>query len=902
MALQDTDKDDTPSKTRDNFFPSRAPSAPFIDRTFLTGLNVTQADPIQETTDGHTNDPDGHAFGSTLREMGEDFRERNSLNSLVKKGDRQGLLQYFLPEIVGLAQMLDPNREMDRDDLLAEGVAAALEFLHTSTPRNASIRTSITQAAENGMQRVLLTKTLRELRETVDTDVVASIGYDYPRYIDSQDVLQKAKEYVADWLKRTPLREREIVRSRYDLAGEGILTFEELGEKFFVSGEYIRQLAKKTIHKLPDQYARKLKGLFEQLDSFVDESSRHDRQIAEVERYSDILASLERELGAELDHFMRRRGLSPSGATDFLAALYPKLDSRARLRLVSMSEKEREQVEADHDFFGLRQAGTIESLQKSIKILEEKKQTIGRAEKISLFEQVQELYFHLFVTDRDECLRQLGELERKLQQGSSDLSRIFAQARDYFAGVEKLEVPGLKAKLDPYQKIDVEIATRQNSFLIASEMGTGKSVEALAFALRKEASKVLIVSTKSAIHSTWPKEIHKHIGRSEKVVTLSSKLLADKDSSDVLAENKWHLVTYSSAARAANIKKLRNLGYDLVILDECHKINHQSSAQSQALLSLEPRYKLAMSGSPFKNRLAELYPVLNWLFPHTFSTERDFVRSYCGSDKGLFRLQQELRTRMVYRSQSDVLKLPHIENKYEQVALNSRQRKAYEKIEQNFVSWLEDKGYATERGVRWASVVLHKLHEMRRCALEPKFSLAKELAELAVKRGEKVVLYTTYLGAAQRLADSLAKYQPFRIEGGTENTARAQMLEEFAESKKRKVFIITAAGGESIDLTAANTIVFLNKPLTFADQDQVLKRLVRRGQTNLVTAHHLVTSNTVDERIELLIQRKGEEFQRLVHTSPHLAQWFRDSEVDNVRELLNCFRRMPTDQGNGSSS
>ena len=110
--------------------------------------------------------------------------------------------------------------------------------------------------------------------------------------------------------------------------------------------------------------------------------------------------------------------------------------------------------------------------------------------------------------------------------------------------------------------------------------------------------------------------------------------------------------------------------------------------------------------------------------------------------------------------------------------------------------------------------------------------------------------------------------------------------------------MVTSAGGESVDLTTAADIVYANKPLTHADEKQMLDRLHRRGQTKEVRAFHIITSDTVDERVERLIERKREEYERFVPRSKEFVRWFEEDENENIRKLLESMigeTKLPTD-------
>ena len=878
---------------------------------------VTVPQPVDEDH-GHEQAPRQlSGLESELIAVGEAFREEHSLHSLVERDDKAGLLQYFLPEICELAEKLDPAQRVDREDLVGEGVAEALNFLSDNHLIYERARLSVISTVERAMLDYLVANKVLDIREVVNTDMLASVGYDYVEAIDHRDAVGAARGYIDRWLgslnKATAqggqkASERgEMLRNRLGFGeSQAPTTLEELAQRHGVTRERIRQICNKAIAKMSAVYKGPLRDIAVTLDcaetkDLIDSKKAKERSAA-LES-SEILNRLKRELGVDFESFSLRHGLGPQRAAAFLSRLYPKLEPHVHSKLVDISQGERDRIEGPDM---MPTGPSVESIQRSIVALEERKKTLAQSERINLVDQVRETYLHLFLADKEECLRQLQAQEKECQPRSA-AREIFAKVREYFRTIDDFEVPGLMSKLESFQKVDVEIATRRNSFLIASEMGTGKSVEALAFALRKGARRVLIVSTQSSVHATWPNEIAKHIGDKEAVSTLSSAKLASPEGRAEFAGSRWLLVTYMTAAKSANIRMIRDLNPDLVILDECHNINHESSAQSKALLSLRPPLRLAVSGSPFKNRLMEIYPVLRWLYPERFATHREFIGAYCIHRNGVFKLQDEMRTRMVYRRQAEVLKLPQASHRQPSIPLDEAQRVEYNKKAQNFIASLEERGTLDDTKMKIGAFVLQKLHDLRREAVEAKYLDAMAIVSRARKSGEKVVLYTTYVAAAKKLEEMLREYQPMVLTGVTSSLERARLVKEFATRSDRGVFIITAAGGESVDLTPANHFVFLNKPLTYADQDQAVKRVMRRGQRRPVTVHHLIAADTIDERIEALLQRKRVEFERVFHRDKEISRWFRDNERDNVRELVQEYikheqsRKVASRRGRGQS-
>jgi SNF2 family DNA or RNA helicase len=365
--------------------------------------------------------------------------------------------------------------------------------------------------------------------------------------------------------------------------------------------------------------------------------------------------------------------------------------------------------------------------------------------------------------------------------------------------------------------------------------------------------------------------------------TLSISILdGGKLAKGMIPDAKWNLVTYNTAQRF--IDKIQALNPDLIVLDECHKINHENTLQSRNIKGLDSRFKLAVSGSLFKNRRSELYSVLNWLFPEDFHSRDKFVKEYCLNDAGLFRLQYELRNRMVHRFKDQVLNLPPVDFVRQEVFFSPEAKKEYAEVEEDFVNWYKSE---FQEFPPFGSIVLSKMHSLRLRAIGPKYPVLDDiLSKILEGNKEKVVIYSSYRDVVHGIADKYnKKYGTCCLTGESSGTERAAQINRFNEDWKR-IFVVSAAGGESVDLTAASNIIYMNKPLTYADEKQMLDRLHRRRQTRPVISYNLVTADSIDARIENLISKKREEYKRTVHDAFGYEPEIRDTLEYNLKELV----------------
>ena len=281
-----------------------------------------------------------------------------------------------------------------------------------------------------------------------------------------------------------------------------------------------------------------------------------------------------------------------------------------------------------------------------------------------------------------------------------------------------------------------------------------------------------------------------------------------------------------------------------------------------------------------------MFSVLHWLFPEDFPDQKSFVQEYCSDSHGLLKLQYELSRRMITRFKEEVLYLPGTVNLREEIDMSASQGRRYKKMERNFVDWLRDRGKNLS-GQHIGVAALMKMHTLRQEAIGPKIPVVDHILKERIERmGEKAVIYTSYLGAFKNFCKRYEKYGVCSISGRSSSDERVSDVKSFERDEGKRLFIVSSAGGESIDLTPAGSLIFVNKPLTYAYEKQVVDRLHRRGQDKEVSVYNLSTRDTIDERVEELVERKKGEFNRVIKENRGMARWFEEKESDNIKEVL----------------
>ena len=423
-------------------------------------------------------------------------------------------------------------------------------------------------------------------------------------------------------------------------------------------------------------------------------------------------------------------------------------------------------------------------------------------------------------------------------------------------------------ELFPFQQEDVErvLTSKENHHLIANEMGTGKTYEAIAIDVqRRQAedyvdSPTLVIAPLSTI-SGWKNHF-------EELTNLKICAIEPKKRDRFLEELKEYrasvFICHWESLRL--MPELAGVGWWHVIADEVHKAKNRKARQTVALKKIKAKYKLGLSGTPIVNRPDELWSILNWMFPKEYRSYWRFYNSYIEFEighpggyhiikgtKNMEELRGITRPLLTRRTKKEVLKdLPEKYYTPIEVPLSGKQRRAYDQMRKDMIAWIgENEGQPLV-----APVVISKLVRLQQLALAygeledgEEFVLTTPSAKLDVLKellqpGEKTVVFTQYVKMINLVEQELQGLKIDTLHGGTSN--RGEVIERFQEGDTDVLLCSIGAGGVGITLTAASRVIFLDRSWSPAMNLQAEDRLHRIGQENAVQVVDLIGQDTVD--------------------------------------------------------
>lgn len=217
--------------------------------------------------------------------------------------------------------------------------------------------------------------------------------------------------------------------------------------------------------------------------------------------------------------------------------------------------------------------------------------------------------------------------------------------------------------LNPHQ-IDAALFALQNPLskgvMLADEVGLGKTIEAalVLCQLWAERRRRLLVICPAALRKQWAQELSDKFNLPTQVLDARTwKLLRQEGIYDPLDRDVISIMSLNFAARME--EQLGNIPWDLVAIDEAHKLRNahrKSNETGQSLKrSLAGRRKLLLTATPLQNSLMELYGLSSLIDEDIFGDERSFRAQYSNIDADLAALRRRLHAFIKRTLRKDVL-------------------------------------------------------------------------------------------------------------------------------------------------------------------------------------------------------------------------------------------------------
>ncbi|WP_336164713.1 DEAD/DEAH box helicase [Fusobacterium polymorphum] len=460
----------------------------------------------------------------------------------------------------------------------------------------------------------------------------------------------------------------------------------------------------------------------------------------------------------------------------------------------------------------------------------------------------------------------------------------FLGNKDFFEGInelpkEEVEYPKLNATLRDYQKYGykwLKYLTDNNlGACLADDMGLGKTLQAIALLSNlheEKKKKSMVIMPKSLIYN-WENEIKKFAPKLKVGVYYGiNRDFSSLKKVDVI------LTTYGTIRN--DIENLLEQKFDLLVLDESQNIKNINSQTTKAVLLLNAKKRIALSGTPIENNLLELYSLFRFLNPEMFGSVQRFTNSYIlpiqkySDTSTIEELKKKIYPFLLRRVKKEVLEdLPDKIEKLVYVDMNDEHRRFYEERRRYYYSLLQKN--TSSQGNFDKFFVLQAINELRHIVSSPELETKKIISSKkevlienvieAIENNHKVLVFVNYLSSIESICDSLKenKIKYLKMTGQTKD--RQNLVDKFQSDSRYKVFVMTLkTGGVGLNLVSADTIFIYDPWWNTTVENQAIDRAYRLGQDKTVFAYKMIMRNTIEEKILKLQEIKNKLLDDLI--------------------------------------
>jgi len=445
----------------------------------------------------------------------------------------------------------------------------------------------------------------------------------------------------------------------------------------------------------------------------------------------------------------------------------------------------------------------------------------------------------------------------------------------------------LRGSLRPYQKIGVSWLRFASSLrlgvCLADDMGLGKTIQVLGLLLlhkRQRASDdpphLLVVP--ASLLANWQAELERFAPSLASRIAHPSVMSAQELSEPgetAFSGTDLVITTYGTLSRS---ESLRAREWGLVILDEAQAIKNPGTRQTRAVKALRARARIALTGTPVENRLADLWSIFDFLAPGLLGSSKEFSgfvkRLAERAEEPYAPLRRLVQPYILRRLKTDRAIVADLPDKTEVKAfclLSNVQAALY----QQAVTELEHTIITERQGMKRRGLILAYLMRFKQICNHPshwlgdgrwdepssgKLARLREITEAVAATNDKVLVFTQFREATEPLAAFLTDVfgRPGLIlHGSTPVSERGGLVRRFQDDPAVPSFVLSLkAGGVGLNLTAASHVVHFDRWWNPAVEDQATDRAHRIGQHRNVLVHKLVCRGTIEERIDRMIENK----------------------------------------------
>ena len=442
----------------------------------------------------------------------------------------------------------------------------------------------------------------------------------------------------------------------------------------------------------------------------------------------------------------------------------------------------------------------------------------------------------------------------------------------------------LQAELRDYQVEGFKWLSRLAAWgvgaCLADDMGLGKTLQALAMILKHAKTGPALVVAPASVSTNWIAESHRF------APTLNTHLFGGKDRQETLDKlGGFDLLVCSYGLLPQEIDRLKEINWSIIVLDEAQAIKNAATKRSKAAMQLNGGFKILTTGTPVENHLGELWNLFRFINPGLLGSMQKFnekfaapIERYHDADARR-RLRRLIQPFILRRIKSAVLdELPPKTEITLTVELTDPERAFYEALRQKALERISATDAPTQ-DKRFQ--ILAEIMRLRRACCHTrlilpespipssKLALFGEVVAELLENKHKALVFSQFVGHLEVIREYLdsQKISYQYLDGSTPTKKRPEIVNAFQSGDGELFLISLRAGGQGLNLTAADYVIHMDPWWNPAVEDQASDRSHRIGQQRPVTIYRLVTKDTIEEKILALHHSKRDLADSLLEGS-----------------------------------
>ncbi|MCT2346296.1 DEAD/DEAH box helicase [Bacillales bacterium AN1005] len=426
--------------------------------------------------------------------------------------------------------------------------------------------------------------------------------------------------------------------------------------------------------------------------------------------------------------------------------------------------------------------------------------------------------------------------------------------------------------------------------ILADEVGLGKTIEAglilKEYMIRGLVKKVLILVPASLV-TQWAIELNTKFF----IPAVSQRKSYVWEQCDIVVSS------IDTAKRAPHREIINSLDYDLVIIDEAHKLKNNKTKNYEFVQNLKKKFCLLLTATPIQNRVSEIFNLVSLLKPGHLGSETAFYEKYKKDSRSVNDDEhlKELVNKVMIRNRRSDTGIEWTKRVVEAVTIEftEEERALYDTIESLKGYEADDNAARTRSPFSMITLqreacssresVYYTIQNMMKKTENPsqefqdtinlltskinaitKNSKAEKALEIIKRADDKVIIFTEYRATQLYLQWYLKQHGitsvPFR--GGFKRGKKDWMRDLF--QNHAQVLIATEAGGEGINLQFCNHIINFDLPWNPMRLEQRIGRIHRLGQKKDVMIYNFAIKDTVEDHILKLLYEKIHLFEKVI--------------------------------------